>query len=234
MVQENENPEPGELEEEGLGEEVDKLLEQGYSQKEIRGQGYSASLIRQRVRKKVKKEGKQAPESHNGGGRGEIGITIKEKETVLPEWLEQQVSELYNGNEQTRKVFMAGMSIPLLGMRLFAESFKPMLELMRVDQARQAEAAKVAAGGSEEVARRTVAEAVPYLERIAKDAALSSSPNPMGAMFAQTLQPVLTQAMSGMMGIFGKKGLPGQASQPQLQPQQAEASKAEVEEAFNE
>lgn len=233
MVQENENNELEELEEEGLGQEVDKLLEQGYSQKEIREQGFSPALVRQRVRKRTKRLGKQPPENQNGGGKGEIALTVKEKETVLPEWLEQQVGELYDGDEKTRKVFMAGMSIPLLGMRLFSESFKPMLELMRVDQARHAEAAKAAAGGSEEVARQTVAHAIPYFEQIAKDASIASSPNPLQSLMVTTMQPYLTQALSGMMGMFTPKTpQPDLKQAPPQQPKQAEATEAEVREAF--
>ncbi len=40
--------------EENLSQEVDDLLEEGLTQKEIEARGYSPSLIRQRIRKRVK------------------------------------------------------------------------------------------------------------------------------------------------------------------------------------
>jgi len=222
-------PEPG-----SEAEKIDKLLDQNYSAKQLREMGFASSTIRKRLHKRAKRQGLPPPENGGDNGKPGVALTIKEKEQVLPEWLEGQVAELYDGDDKTRKVFMAGMSIPLLGMRLFAESFKPMLELMRVDQARQAEAAKVAAGGSEEIARQTVAEAIPYFERIAKDAALASSPNPLQTMMAQAMSPMLTQAMSGMMGMFQPKNPQPGLKQPftPQQPKQSEASAAEVEEAF--
>jgi len=36
-------------EEENLGQEVDELLEEGFTQKEIEARGYSPSLVRQRI-----------------------------------------------------------------------------------------------------------------------------------------------------------------------------------------
>ena len=49
MMEENREPE-----EENLGQEVDELLEEGFNQKEIEAKGYSPSLVRQRIRKRVK------------------------------------------------------------------------------------------------------------------------------------------------------------------------------------
>ena len=83
MVQENNN-ENG-LGEEELGVQVDQLLEKGYSQKEIRNQGYSPSLVRQRVRRRTKRLGQPAP-ANQTNSKGEVSLTIKEKEQVLPEW----------------------------------------------------------------------------------------------------------------------------------------------------
>lgn len=47
MTEDNQN-------EENLGQEVDELLEEGFTQKEIEARGYSPSLVRQRIRKRVK------------------------------------------------------------------------------------------------------------------------------------------------------------------------------------
>ena len=41
-------------EEVNLSQEVDELLEEGFSQREIEARGYSPSLVRQRISKRVK------------------------------------------------------------------------------------------------------------------------------------------------------------------------------------
>lgn len=215
-----ENNENGLDEETTLGQEVDELLEKGYSQKEIRNQGFSPSLVRQRVRRRTKRLGQPAPGNKTNGGKGEVALTIKEKEQVLPEWLESQVGELYDGNEQTKKVFMAGMSVPLLGMRLFAESFKPMLALMQTYQQGQAEAVKAAQGGAEDVAQQTVVQAIPYFTEAMKDIARSSSPNPMASMMSRMLEQALTPMMGNIMSAMLPKqpGQQGQGQQAQANP----------------
>lgn len=77
--------------EENLSAEVDELLEQGLTQKEIEARGYSPSLVRQRIRKKVK-----AGDSLSSSGRDGILAIRKEKESVLPEWLETDVAEIFD------------------------------------------------------------------------------------------------------------------------------------------
>lgn len=213
MVQEN-NENGLDEEETTLGQQVDQLLEKGYSQKEIRNQGFSPSLIRQRVRKRTKQLGRQAPASQTNGGNHEVSLTVKEKETVLPEWLEQQVGELYDGDEKTRKIFMAGMSIPLLGMRLFSESFKPLLALMQAHTASQAEVAKSLQGGAEDVAQQTVISSLPYFKDMITEVSRNQAVNPLQGMMVRMLEPMISNLVGGMFKQ------PGQ--QPQVQQGQAQ------------
>jgi len=215
MVQQNNEPEE-ELEEEDLGQQVDRLLEQGYSQKEIREQGFSPSLIRQRVRRKVRREGKQPPENKTNDNH-KVALTIKEKETVLPEWLEGQVAEIFDGSISQQRAFQAGMAIPLLGLRLFAESMKPFGDLMKLWQVGQAEAARAASGGSEEVAQQTISQAMPYMERMVKEASISASPNPMAGLFARILEQPMTLMFNSLFGSMFpgvKQQAPGQSVLP--------------------
>src|SRR3989304_5098084 len=142
MVDNNQN-------EENLSQEVDELLEEGLGQKDIEARGYSPSLVRQRIRKRVKagKEPSQSPTKD-----GTLAIR-KEKESVLPEWLATDVAEIFDGNLRDRKLFMAGMSVPLMGLRLFGESIKPLVELMSTWQKGQAEAARAMQGSGIETAQ---------------------------------------------------------------------------------
>jgi hypothetical protein len=75
--------------EENLSEEVDELLLEGLSQKEIEARGYSASLVRQRIRKAAKAGDRRNPfrlematwlcvktESSAGNGWSRIGRNL--------------------------------------------------------------------------------------------------------------------------------------------------------------
>jgi len=197
--------------EENLGQEVDELLEEGLTQKEIEARGYSPSLVRQRIRKRVKagKEPSAAPSARDGS----LAIR-KEKESVLPEWLETDVAEIFDGNLRDRKIFMAGMSVPLMGLRMFTETIKPLTDLLSTWQKGQAEAARAMQGSGYETAQlaaqQVLAQAMPQILGTVKSQAVNASPEPMGAMVTRLIEPYLQQMMQQMMGSFmGGFGMPG-------------------------
>ena len=241
MVDENQ-------EEENLGEEVDELLEEGLSQKEIEARGYSPSLVRQRIRKRVK-AGKVA--SPSSGKDGSLAIR-REKESVLPEWLETDVAEIFDGNVRDRKIFLAGMSVPLMGLRMFSESVKPLTELLATFQKGQAEAARAMQGSSYETAQmaaqQVISQSMPQILSAVKEHSVATSPNPLGSMMTRLFEPHLQNMMAAFMGMPGMGmrppgQVPGQPSGPAApgfqqgpQPSQTakEVSKEEIEEAFNE
>src|SRR3989304_1405377 len=176
MVDNNQN-------EENLSQEVDELLEEGFSQKEIEARGYSPSLVRQRIRKRVKsgKEPFTATQSKDGA----LALR-KEKESVLPEWLEGDVAEIFDGNIRDRKIFMAGMRVPLMGLRMFSETVRPLTELLSTWQKGQAEAARAVQGSGYETAQlaaqQVISQAMPQILGAVKDNSVASSPDPMGSM----------------------------------------------------
>jgi len=238
--------------EENLSQEVDALLEEGLGQKDIEARGYSPSLVRQRIRKRVK-AGKEPSQSTTRDGSLAIR---KDKESVLPEWLETDVAEIFDGNLRDRKIFMAGMSVPLMGLRLFGESIKPLVELMSTWQKGQAEAARAMQGSGAEVAQmaaqQVLAQVMPQILDAVKERAVAASPNPVGSMMTRMIEPYLQNMMGTFMGGFAMPGAgmmpPGQVppNQPfqtpaspgfQQGPQPSrptkEASKQDVEEAFN-
>jgi hypothetical protein len=208
--------------EENLSEEVDELLEEGLSQKEIEARGYSPSLVRQRIRKAVK-AGKLAGSS----SLRDSSLAIrKEKESVLPEWLETDVAEIFDGNLRDRKIFLAGMSVPMMGLRMFSESIKPLTELLSTWQKGQAEAARAMQGSSAETAQmaaqQVISQAMPQILGAVKDQSTRSSPNPMSDMMVRLIEPYLQNMMGTFMSGFGMPGMgmgmmgmPGQPIQPQ-------------------
>jgi hypothetical protein len=188
-------------EEENLSQEVDELLEEGFTQKEIEARGYSPSLVRQRIRKRVK-AGKE-PFATPPVKDNTLAIR-KEKESVLPEWLETDVAEIFDGNLRDRKIFMAGMSVPLMGLRMFSESVRPLTELLATFQKGQAEAARAMQGSSYETAQlaaqQVLSQAMPQILGTVKDQAVNASPDPVGSMMTRLIEPYLQQMMGTFMG----------------------------------
>ena len=240
-------------EEENLSREVDELLEEGLGQKEIEARGYSPSLVRQRIRKRLKAGKDISPAPTRDGA---LAIR-KDKESVLPEWLEADVAEIFDGNLRDRKIFMAGMSVPMMGLRMFSETIKPLTELLSTWQKGQAEAARAMQGSGVETAQlaaqQVISQAMPQILGAVREQAVDRSPNPMGAMMTRLIEPYLQNMMGTFMAGFGMPAMgivppsgqapPGQpyrpptatGFQPGPQPsgQAKEASKEDIEEAFN-
>jgi len=224
--------------EENLSQEVDKLLEQGLSQKEIEQRGYSPSLIRQRIRKRVK-EGKGPPVS---SGRDESLAVRKIGESVLPEWLERDVAEIFDGEKRDQRIFMAGMSVPLMGLRLFSEGVKPIIDLLSTWQRGQAEAARADQGDVVAAAQTAGEAAASGVAKFFMETKpwLATAQNPMQAMLVDTMRPFFQQIMGQVMGGLIRPVSPGtQPGQPGSKPafQQGgvqQATKDEIEGVFNE
>ena len=242
--------------EENLSQEVDELLEEGLSQKDIEARGYSPSLVRQRIRKRVKagKDTSSPPQ-----GKDNTLAIRKERESVLPEWLEADVAEIFDGNIRDRKIFMAGMSVPMMGLRMFTETVKPLTDLLATFQKGQAEAARAMQGSSYDTAQmaaqQVLSQAMPQILGTVKNQAVNASPDPVGSMMTRLIEPHLQNMMSSMMGGFMRPGqnpgmMPGMgmappSGQPYQQPPPGfqtgpqppgttnEASKEDIEEAFN-
>jgi len=208
--------------EENLGQEVDGLLEEGFTQKEIEARGYSPSLVRQRIRKRVK----AGKEPSSPPARDNTLAIRKERESVLPEWLEADVAEIFDGNLRDRKLFMAGMSVPMMGLRMFSESVKPLTDLLATWQKGQAEAARAMQGSGIETAQlaaqQVLSQAMPQILGAVKSQAVTASPDPVGSMMTRMIEPHLQNMMGAFMGGFGMPGIsmmPGMAPTGVVHPQ---------------
>jgi hypothetical protein len=236
MTEEQEN-------EEKLGEEVDELLQEGLGQKEIEARGYSPSLVRQRIRKRVK-AGKVSP---SPSVKENPLVIRKEKESVLPEWLETDVAEIFDGNIRDRKIFMAGMSVPMMGLRMFTETIKPLTDLLSTWQKGQAEAARAMQGSGIETAQlaaqQVISQAMPQILGAVREQSASRSPNPVGDMMVRLIEPHLQNMMGTFLGGFGMPGMgmmprPAQPPQPngpgvqQTAQRFKQATEDEIKEAF--
>ena len=227
MVDNNQN-------EENLSQEVDELLEEGLAQKEIEARGYSPSLVRQRIRRRVK----AGKESSSPPARDNTLAIRKERESVLPEWLEGDVAEIFDGNLRDRKIFMAGMSVPMMGLRMFTETIKPLTDLLSTRQKGQAEAARAMQGSGIETAQlaaqQVISQAMPQILGAVREQAVDRSPNPVGAMMTRMIEPYLQQMMGTFMGGFMQGGQnpgmmpgmtpPGSTPSQRVQPNPSQAT----------
>ncbi|MEA3253510.1 MAG: hypothetical protein U9Q17_01015 [Chloroflexota bacterium] len=159
----------------------------------------------------------------NGGRDGALAIR-KDKESVLPEWLETDVAQIFNGELQDQRIFLAGMSVPLMGLRLFAEGVKPIIDLMATWQKGQAEAAEAAQQSGTEIAETAGETAAAGVAKFLMETKpwQAASPNPMAAMVTQAIQPYFSQVIGRMFGMFSGIGqppgtIPNQPGQPTQQ-----------------
>jgi len=179
--------------------------------------------------------------SGTSGRDGTLAIR-KEKESVLPEWLESDVAEIFDGQARDQRIFLAGMSVPLMGLRLFAEGVKPIIDLLSTCQRGQAEAARTAQGDVIEAAKAAGQAGALGVAKYFDETKpwLQASPNPMQAMMMDTLRPYFQQAIGSLMGAFMHPGTQGQSggqppgTKPPLPAGATEMSSEEEKEVFGE
>jgi hypothetical protein len=145
-------------------------------------------------------------------GRDSALAIRKDKESVLPEWLERDVAEIFDGQTRDQKIFLAGMSVPLMGLRLFAEGVKPIIDLLATWQEGQAQAARAAQGSGIEMAQAAGEAAAAGVGKFFMDTKpwLSAAPDPWKAMIVDTMRPIFQQMMGQVMGSFMRFAPQGQ------------------------
>jgi hypothetical protein len=118
-----------------------ELLKKGYSRSQLINDFNFAERTVDAAIKDYKEQGgdEETKESSAPPGKDNTLALRKEKESVIPEWLEADVADIFDGNIRDRKIFMAGMSVPMMGLRMFSESVKPLTELLATFQKGQAE-----------------------------------------------------------------------------------------------
>jgi hypothetical protein len=231
-----------------------ELLQKGYSRSQLINDFNFAERTVDAAIKDYKEQGgnEEGKESSTSPGKDNTLALRKEKESVIPEWLEADVADIFDGNVRDRKIFMAGMSVPMMGLRMFSESVKPLTELLATFQKGQAEAARAMQGSGYETAQlaaqHVISQAMPQILGAVKENAIATSPNPVGAMMTRIIEPHLQNMMSRMMGSFMGGMMPGmmppqgppyEQPQPGFQPgpqpmgTTKKASKEDIEDAFN-
>ena len=234
-------------------DEINRLLDEGYSVKQIIDLGFKRRTAYHYAKKRVKPEN----EPTSGSDTTTAGQTSKgkydmmklgSKDVIPPEAVLDVLHLPQNGDavEVWRRGVLDGVGILLMGARYAqltaagqSEIVKNQLDIMREAKSDSKEVAHAAA---EEAAWRVGQQ----VQEVARQTAKPESPNPMASMFTQAVQPYFSQALGQMFGMFGapggmmppSAGQPGQAppggGQPSVVPPGSKKiSDAEMEAAFN-
>ncbi|MGB2814048.1 MAG: hypothetical protein WBB97_03310 [Dehalococcoidales bacterium] len=189
---------------ESKAQAINGLFDLGMTKPQIMKLGFKEATVRKEVDRR-KREGEDIP----GTPPHETPVlpaVTKGTEQVLPEYLSGEISEYFDGSEEQRRIFKAGIMVPLMGMRLFAEMVKPLTMLINAMKGDQMDSMMKALSLGQEQAHTAAMEAsqVTAAQILAsqKEIALASSPNPMQTMMVQTMQPLISGLLGKMMGTI--------------------------------
>ena len=173
-------------------------------------------------------------------GKSDSALTRRQTEAVLPEWLEPEVAELFDGSLEKKKIFLAGIAVPMMGLRLFCEAVTPMVQLLSTWQQGQTTAALSAQQSGSEVARAAAEQAAGMVGQqvvhAMKQQPAAQSPNPMMDMMVEAIRPQFIPMMANMMGrLVSGPTQPVQGTPFPLKSKQAgsEASAQEIRDVFD-
>lgn len=239
-----------------------ELLEKGYTRSQlIHDFNFPQRTVDSGIKRYKELHG-DAPHTKQTKGNGEIKAETlpakaKTGEGVIPEFIAAEMVNIFDGDDRDQRIFMAGMSVPLMGLRLFAEGVKPFVDLLTVWQKGQAEAAAATQDSYRKIAEEAaagVADAISPAFESLRSSVTASAPDPFRAMFANVMQPLLGQALGSFGQLLSRWQTrtqqppsadvqPGQgdvhapqAGQPGAQPVSGfrQATKEEIKEAFDE
>ena len=216
-------------------EEINRLLDEGYSVKQIIDLGFKRRTAYHYAKKRVKPEN----EPTSGSDTVTIGQVSKgkydmmklgSKDVIPPEAILDVLHLPQNGDavEVWRRGVLDGVGILLLGARYSQLTAAGQTEIVK----NQLDILREAKSDSKEVAHAAAEEAAwrvgQQVQEVARQAAKPESPNPMATMFTQAVQPYFSQALGKMFGMFGGFGAPGGMMQPPAgQPGQTQPSGAQ-------
>ena len=212
-------------------EEINRLLDEGYSVKQIIDLGFKRRTAYHYAKKRVKPEN----EPTSGSDTVTIGQVSKgkydmmklgSKDVIPPEAILDVLHLPQNGDavEVWRRGVLDGVGILLLGARYSQLTAAGQTEIVK----NQLDILREAKSDSKEVARAAAEEAAwrvgQQVQEVARQTAKPESPNPMASMLTNAIQPYFSQAIGQMFGMFGGFGAPGGMMPPPAgQPGQAQS-----------
>jgi hypothetical protein len=230
--------------------EINRLLDEGYTVKQIIELGFKRRTVYYYAKKRVKPEG--TPVSSNGQNPQTTLLPAKldGKQVIVPEYLIKHLSFIDGDKKQVavdmvliweaaRRSVMEDVMI-LQGLTAAqAQTTETQLKILREAKSESREIAQAAAEQAAHMVGGQVNEMV-------RQASRPESPNPLASMLSQTMQPYFSNALAQMFSMMGMPGgmMPGMSGQPGQQgPMQGQMpasgsqanqiSKQEMEEAFS-
>jgi len=197
-------------------DEINRLLDEGYSVKQIIDLGFKRRTAYYYAKKRVKPEN----EPTSGTDAPTVGQTSKgkydmmklgSKDVIPPEAILEVLHLPQNGDavEVWRRGVLDGVGILLLGARYAQLTAAGQTEIVK----NQLDILREAKSDSKEVARAAAEEAAwrvgQQVQEVARQTAKPESPNPMASMLTNAIQPYFSQAIGQMFGMFGGFGAPG-------------------------
>ena len=213
-----EQPEQPVLADEPMDEkaEINRLLDEGYSVKQIIDLGFKRRTAYHYAKLRVKPENEPASGSDTGtGGQTNKGkydmMKLGSKDVIPPEAVLDVLHLPQNGDavEVWRRGVLDGVGFLLLGARYSQLTAAGQTEIVK----NQLDILREAKSDSKEVAHAAAEEAAwrvgQQMQEVVQQAAKPESPNPMATMFTNAIQPYFSQALGRMFGMFGNFGVPG-------------------------
>jgi hypothetical protein len=196
--------------------EINRLLDEGYSVKQIIDLGFKRRTAYHYAKLRVKPENEPASGSDTGtGGQTNKGkydmMKLGSKDVIPPEAVLDVLHLPQNGDavEVWRRGVLDGVGFLLLGARYSQLTAAGQTEIVK----NQLDILREAKSDSKEVARAAAEEAAwrvgQQMQEVVQQAAKPESPNPMATMFTNAIQPYFSQALGRMFGMFGNFGVPG-------------------------
>ncbi|MBI2830302.1 MAG: hypothetical protein HYX81_03995 [Chloroflexi bacterium] len=199
------------------------LLQKGYNRSQlINDFSFAERTVDSAIRDYKEQGGSEAEEPKKGEDFDPKGLTLPAKldikQVIVPEYLIKHLSFVDNGHRQT---FVDALLVYEAARRSVMEDII-IIQGLASAQAQitdtQLKVLREAKSDSKEVARVAAEEAAwrvgQQVQEVARQAAKPESPNPMAAMFSQTIQPYFSHALAQMFGMFGGMGIPGGVMPP--------------------
>lgn len=201
---------------ESKAEAINDLFDLGMTKGQIMKYGFKEATVRKEVDKR-KAQGKNVPGTP-ASEPSVIPTVLRGTETLIPESMVRDIEQYFDGSAEQRRIFSAGMMVPLMGVRLFAEMVKPLTMLINAMKGDQIDSMMKAMALGQQQSRDAAIEAsqMTAAQILAgqKETAIASSANPMAAMSAQTMMPFIQNMMNMLMGRLMPGAAPQQSGIP--------------------
>jgi hypothetical protein len=194
------------------------LLQKGYGRSQlINDFSFAERTVDSAIKEYKEQGGGEADEPKRGDELDSKALALPAKldikQVIAPEYLIKHLSFVDGGQRQT---FIDALLVYEAARRSVMEDIV-IIQGLASAQAQitdtQLKVLREAKSDSKEVAHAAAEEAAwrvgQQVQEVARQAAKPESPNPMAAMFSQTIQPYFSRALAQMFGMFGGMGMPG-------------------------